>query len=102
MAADLQPDNPTINYNLGLLYMQRKDYERARIYAKKAYELWLIPMQGAPVPAGVFKPDVHGSAMVVNPPLPPGIEAKTFAITIEPEGGSQNPTMPIVMIGNGG
>jgi tetratricopeptide (TPR) repeat protein len=39
MAADLQPDNPTINYNLGLLYMQRKDYERARIYAKKAYEL---------------------------------------------------------------
>ena len=39
MAADLQPENPTINYNLGLLYMQRKDYERARIYAKKAYEL---------------------------------------------------------------
>jgi tetratricopeptide (TPR) repeat protein len=39
IAADLQPENPTINYNLGLLYMQRKDYERARTYAKKAYEL---------------------------------------------------------------
>jgi Flp pilus assembly protein TadD len=39
IAASLQPENPTINYNLGLLYVQRKDYERARIYAKKAYEL---------------------------------------------------------------
>jgi tetratricopeptide (TPR) repeat protein len=39
MAADLQPENPTINYNLGLLYVQKKDYEQARTYAKKAYEL---------------------------------------------------------------
>ena len=70
--------------------------------ANKAYELWLIPTQGAPVPAGVFKPDAHGSATVVNPPLPQGIVAKAFAITIEPEGGSQNPTLPIVMIGSGG
>lgn len=39
IAASLQPENPTINYNLGLLYVQRKDYEQARTYAKKAYEL---------------------------------------------------------------
>jgi anti-sigma-K factor RskA len=67
----------------------------------KAYELWLIPVNGAPIPAGVFKPDSHGSATVVNPPLPPGMEAKTFAITIEPESGSTVPTMPIVMVGAG-
>jgi anti-sigma-K factor RskA len=69
--------------------------------AEKAYELWLIPTQGAPVPAGVFKPDAHGSATVINPPLPAGAEAKAFAITIEPERGSSTPTMPIVMMGAG-
>jgi anti-sigma-K factor RskA len=67
----------------------------------KAYELWLIPKQGNPIPAGVFKPDTRGSATVVNPPLPAGVEAKAFAITVEPEGGSQSPTMPIVMMGAG-
>ena len=67
----------------------------------KAYELWLIPKQGNPIPAGVFKPDAHGSATVVNPPLPVGTDAKAFAITVEPEGGSAAPTMPIVMIGAG-
>jgi hypothetical protein len=69
---------------------------------QKAYELWLIPVQGAPVPAGVFKPNAKGGAMVVNPPLPQGVEAKTFAITIEPEQGSSTPTMPIIMMASGG
>jgi anti-sigma-K factor RskA len=68
---------------------------------QKAYELWLIPANGsAPIPAGVFKPDKRGNATVVNPPLPSGIEAKAFAITIEPEEGSTTPTMPIKMIGS--
>ena len=70
--------------------------------ARKAYELWLLPKQGAPIPAGVFKPDARGGAMVINPPLPAGVEAKAFAITIEPEEGSTTPTMPIVMVGAGG
>jgi anti-sigma-K factor RskA len=69
--------------------------------AQKAYELWIIPTQGAPIPAGVFKPDAHGGAMVINPPIPTGVEAKAFAITIEPEQGSTTPTMPIVMVGAG-
>jgi anti-sigma-K factor RskA len=68
---------------------------------QKAYELWLIPMQGAPVPAGMFKPNAHGSATVVNPPLPAGMEAKAFAITVESEAGAATPTMPIVMMGTG-
>jgi anti-sigma-K factor RskA len=68
---------------------------------QKSYELWLIPKQGAPIPAGVFKPDARGSASVVNPPLPAGAEAKAFAITVEPEAGSATPTMPIAMIGAG-
>jgi anti-sigma-K factor RskA len=68
---------------------------------QKAYELWLIPTVGAPIPAGVFKPNARGNATVVNPPLPPNVQAKAFAITIEPEGGSTAPTMPIVMMGSG-
>lgn len=69
--------------------------------AEKAYELWLIPNVGIPIPAGVFKPDAHGSATVVDPPLPKGVEAKAFAITVEPAAGSTAPTMPIVMMGAG-
>ena len=45
IAAELQPENPTINYNLGLLYLQKKNYEQAKTYAKKAYELG-FPLPG--------------------------------------------------------
>jgi hypothetical protein len=69
--------------------------------AQKVYELWLIPANGAPIPAGLFKPDAHGSASLVNPPLPGGVEAKAFAITVENEAGAATPTMPIVMMGAG-
>jgi|SRR5271165_3442311 len=68
---------------------------------QKAYELWLIPVSGAPIPAGVFRPDAHGSASVVNPPLPANTEAKTFAITVENEAGSAAPTTPVLMVGAG-
>jgi Anti-sigma-K factor rskA/Putative zinc-finger len=69
--------------------------------SQKAYELWLIPTQGAPIPAGLFRPDAHGSATITNPPLPAGTEAKAFAVTVENEAGSSTPTMPIVMVGAG-
>ena len=68
---------------------------------QRSYELWLIPTTGAPIPAGMFKPDARGSATVVEPPLPGGVQAKAFAITVEPEQGSSAPTMPIVMMGAG-
>jgi len=61
----------------------------------------VAPLTGSPIPAGVFKPDSHGSATVVNPPLPPGVEAKAFAITVEPEAGSAAPTSAIIMLGAG-
>lgn len=68
---------------------------------QKAYELWMIPTQGSPIPAGVFKPGSDGSVMMIHPSMPPGVEAKAFAITIEPEAGSATPTMPIMMMGAG-
>lgn len=69
---------------------------------QKTYELWLIPASGAPVPAGLFRPDTHGNAAVIKPQLPTGIEAKTFAITVEPESGSAAPTSTPIMVGIGG
>ena len=72
------------------------------LQANKVYELWLLPASGAPpMPAGTFKPDVKGQAMMDHSMETAGVEAKGFAITIEPEGGSQTPTMPIKMIGEG-
>ena len=67
----------------------------------KAYELWVIPAKGAPVAAGVFKPDEHGNAIVMDRPMPEGVEAKAFAITLEKEEGSDKPTSPILLMGAG-
>jgi tetratricopeptide (TPR) repeat protein len=40
IAADkLEPDNSNINYNLGLLYFKKNNYESAIKYAKNAYRL---------------------------------------------------------------
>jgi len=72
----------------------------ASLPPKKAYELWLLPTSGAPpIPVGVFKPDARGSASVLMPTLPKDLQAKAFAITIEPESGSTTPTMPILLAG---
>ena len=66
----------------------------------KTYELWLLPADGtAPVPAGTFQPDLRGNASLIMPAMTAGIVAKGFAITIEDVGGSQTPTMPIIMSG---
>jgi anti-sigma-K factor RskA len=71
--------------------------------AEKIYELWLFPANGGPpIAAGLFKPDPRGSATVVNPPLPEGVEAKTFAVTLEPESGSHEaPRGTAVIVGAG-
>ncbi|HEY6412724.1 MAG TPA: anti-sigma factor [Edaphobacter sp.] len=67
----------------------------------KVYELWLIPADGRdPIPAGTFRPDERGNASVIMPPLPKGIEAKAFGVTMEDEGGSQTPTLPIILAGS--
>jgi Anti-sigma-K factor rskA len=67
----------------------------------KTYELWLIPAAegGSPIPAGTFRPDARGNASVIMPPLPKGVEAKAFGVTVEDEGGATAPTMPIILAG---
>jgi anti-sigma-K factor RskA len=67
----------------------------------KTYELWLIPATAGqnPIPAGTFRPDERGNAHVIMPPLPKGVEAKAFGVTVEDEGGAATPTLPIILVG---
>ncbi len=72
------------------------------VAVNKTYELWLIPKgEGAkPIPAGTFKPDARGFASVILPELPKGTIAAAFGVTLEDEGGSKTPTLPILMVGS--
>lgn len=67
----------------------------------KTYELWLLPASGdKPLPAGLFKPDINGNASILLPRLPDHVAAKGFGVTIEADGGSIKPTMPLVLVGS--
>ena len=71
-AVNLSPEDATINYNAGLLYFKKKNYEKAMLYAKKAYD------QDFPLPglkkmlqqAGKWDESVQ-AAQSATPPVPP-------------------------------
>jgi hypothetical protein len=66
----------------------------------KTYELWLIPANGHDaIPAGMFQPDARGNGSVILPQVPKGVIAKEFGLTIEDAGGSQQPTLPVLLVG---
>jgi hypothetical protein len=82
----------------GGLVFQANDLEH--LAENKTYELWVIPANGqAPIPAGLFRPDATGNANVLLPPLPKGVPAKAFGVTIERAEGSATPTAPIILVG---
>ncbi len=60
----------------------------------KTYEAWTIA-GSRPSPAGVFDVDASGHAVHRLPPT--GGPVDVFAITLEPSGGTQAPTGPIVL-----
>jgi anti-sigma-K factor RskA len=64
----------------------------------REYQLWFIK-DGKPVPSVTFKPESTGHARVEKIPVPVGGALSAAAITVEPEGGSQQPTSPIVLVG---
>ena len=70
------------------------------IQTYKTYELWVIPADGsAPIAAGTFHPDEHGNASVIMPNMQTGVDAKSFRVTIEDAGGSDKPSLPIILSG---
>ena len=82
----------------GSIVFQGNDLEA--VPAGKTYELWLIPADKAtkPLRAGTFEPDGKGYASLILPPLPKGVAAGTFGITMENVGGSDAPTLPILLV----
>jgi anti-sigma-K factor RskA len=66
--------------------------------ANKAYQLWLLPAGGGPpMPCGTFKTDWRGHSMTLHAMKTAGVNAKGFAVTMEPESGSEWPTSPIML-----
>lgn len=62
-----------------------------KLETNRTFELWLIPAAGNPVPAGTFQSDAASNAAVY---VYQGqtANAAAVAVTVEPEGGSPQPT----------
>lgn len=56
----------------------------------RTFELWTIPASGRPVPQGTFKAESNASAVYVRPG--PVEAPQAVAVSVEPEGGSPQPT----------
>lgn len=63
--------------------------------AGRRYQLWLLPAQGNPMDAGTFQSGADGTAVYISPTQ--ATAAKGLAVSLEPEGGSPQPTGPIVL-----
>ncbi|MGH9714498.1 MAG: anti-sigma factor domain-containing protein [Candidatus Acidiferrales bacterium] len=66
--------------------------------ADKSYRLWLVPKSGNPISAGIFT-SVAGDTSRLIAKMPPGIEPKAFAFTLEPAGGRPQPAGAMVLVG---
>ncbi len=86
----------TYNQHMGMLMY---DGNLGPAPTDKSYQLWLVPMQGDPINAGVFNPK-PGQTDHWMMHLPAGVTPKAFAITIEPAGGMPRPTGPRVLVGS--
>jgi len=64
----------------------------------KSYQLWVVPMEGSPISAGVFNPATSDRAHWMTK-VPEGVTVKAFAITMEPAGGAPSPSGPKVLVG---
>jgi anti-sigma-K factor RskA len=68
--------------------------------AGKDYQLWVIdPADGKPVSAGVIKPPEGGVTRAAFTPERRMPSADTFAISVEPAGGSPEPRGEVILVG---
>jgi hypothetical protein len=65
----------------------------------KAYEMWIIPQGGRPIPAGMFAPNTEGGATHLFGAAAPLSRADTIAVTIEAAAGVSAPTsQPVIAV----
>jgi len=62
----------------------------------KTYQVWLI--EGAPVSAGLLTVDANGQGVLILTAETAISSFKSIGISIEPEGGSEQPTGDIVVL----
>lgn len=67
--------------------------------AGRAYQLWILPKGGNPIPSRVFNSEADGHALAEGIEVPADIVVDGFAITQEPASGSPQPTSPILLYG---
>lgn len=60
----------------------------------RTFQLWVVPKKGAPMSAGIFRPDASGAVLHLNTPAAKLADASMLAITNEPAGGRPSPTLP--------
>jgi anti-sigma-K factor RskA len=65
----------------------------------KTYELWAIRGDRPPEPAGLFSVGQEGWLAARMPPLHETAGITAFAVSVEPAGGSEAPSGPIVLTG---
>jgi anti-sigma-K factor RskA len=65
----------------------------------KTFEFWLVPAKGNPQPAGLFKTNAQGIAVNVLAKSVNPADYAAVAVSIEPAGGSPQPTSkPIIIV----
>jgi anti-sigma-K factor RskA len=64
----------------------------------KAYEMWVIPKSGNPLPAGLFQSATDGTALHVLSGPVDVTAAGAIAVTLEPAAGVPQPTTKPVIV----
>jgi len=94
----------TMAASSGTVYWNKQDHkwvvsaDLPRPPEGKAYQLWFIT-SGGPVSAGLMKPDETGHGFMVVDVPSGGETIVAAAITLEPDGGSPQPTSPVLAMG---
>jgi anti-sigma-K factor RskA len=65
----------------------------------KDFQLWAIPSTGKPISAGVVPVGTDGISQVSFKPAQEVREIPTFAISVEPAGGSAQPSPDVIFVG---
>ena len=64
----------------------------------RTFELWLMPVQGAPEPVGLFRPAASGQFVFTSARAIDTSQIKAIAVSIEPRQGSSAPTTKPILI----
>jgi anti-sigma-K factor RskA len=65
--------------------------------AGKEYQLWFIVADKPPMRGKTFSTDSHGKVMMEDQLPDVALKSAIFAVTLEPQGGSASPTMPMYL-----